>query len=252
MKPAFEKAVAIISFTAALSPLLLWYFRRLKDGGDEPLGLVALALAALLAWKERNEFSASPRLSILLLAIYGGTIWLNLPPLIRAIPALAALAAWYGLWKRPPLLALLFLSLPVITSLQFYANYPLRVFAAHAAEIILGLFGISVTLSGVNLNYEGISISVDPPCSGIRMLWVSCFLAASFAGRARLGWIATALLGGSAVILAIIANALRATILFFPESGLVHWPHWTHQATGIVLFAATSTILLLSSNSLQR
>jgi hypothetical protein len=36
-------------------------------------------------------------------------------------------------------------------------------------------------------------------------------------------------------VLAVCGNSLRAVILFFPESGRVSWPHWTHEATGLAV-----------------
>ena len=252
MKRALEVSAVAIGFAAALYPLLQWYLLRMDDGGDEPLGLIALATAALLSWKGRGQLSASPRAALLMLAVYGLTSWLALPPMIRAVPALAAIAAWFGLWRRPPVLALLLLSLPVIASLQFYVGYPLRLFATHCAGMLLELSGIPITISGVELLHHGTAVGVDPPCSGVRMLWVSCFLAAAFAGRTALGWWHTAILGTLAILLAVFANALRATVLFFPEAGLVSWPHWTHEATGIAFFTVASTALLISANRLQR
>jgi len=40
---------------------------------------------------------------------------------------------------------------------------------------------------------------------------------------------------------------LRATVLFFPEAGLVHWPGWTHEAVGLAAFIAVIAPLLAST-----
>ncbi|HJS05877.1 MAG TPA: exosortase Q, partial [Variovorax sp.] len=52
---------------AALAPTWLWMARRLQDGADDPLGLLALCALALLAWSKRRSLRAAPRLGWLAL-----------------------------------------------------------------------------------------------------------------------------------------------------------------------------------------
>ena len=63
MKPARSHVpalAAVVGFTAALFPLAIWYVRRMGDGSDEPLGLLALAFALAAAWSSRESLAASP------------------------------------------------------------------------------------------------------------------------------------------------------------------------------------------------
>ncbi|MFT4267587.1 MAG: MYXO-CTERM sorting domain-containing protein, partial [Xenophilus sp.] len=46
----------------ALWPTWRWMAARLADGSDDPLGLLALAALAALAWQRRRELRAAPRL----------------------------------------------------------------------------------------------------------------------------------------------------------------------------------------------
>ena len=80
----------------ALTPTWLWMAARLRDGSDDPLGLLALAALALLVWQCRRDLRASPRLGWLALAAIGTvaatllrTSW---PPLAASLLAVLALA----------------------------------------------------------------------------------------------------------------------------------------------------------------
>ena len=249
-----NQILAAIGFAAAFHSILLWYTRRMSDGSDEPLGLVALAVAGIIAWTQRERINSSQRMqsaAILFLIIYGITAWLNFPPLLRSIPALTTLILWYGIWRLPSVVILLVLSLPFMASLQFYLGYPLRLLAAEASRSLLSIAQINVWRDGVELISNGTSVGVDPPCSGVRMLWASAFLAIALAGKFRLGWRGTVTLGGLALLIAIATNTLRVSLLFFPEASLIHLPHWTHELTGLLCFALGVLCLVLSARKLQ-
>ena len=249
-----SSVAAGIGFALALYPMLLWYVRRMSDGSDEPLGLVALAAAGFFAWNGRERLSAgqvSRNVAIACLAIYGALVWLEFPPLLRSLPALAAIACWFGLWRLPAVVALLLLSLPMMASLQFYLGYPLRLFTAETATVLLNLLNVGVIREGAQLIHDGTAVGVDPPCSGVRMLWASVFLAAAVAGKLALSWRGTIELGLVAFLLAIFANAIRASLLFFPEAKLVSLPRWTHEAIGNVCFAAGVILLIAAARKLQ-
>ena len=254
-KKMLDQAAAALGFTLALYPMLVWYLRRLGDGSDEPLGLVALAAAAAFAWFGRRQLLPPGRsgkvAAIVLLAVYGWLAWAGCPPLLRAIPALAAIACWYGLWRLPAVIALLILSLPLMASLQFFLGYPLRLVTAQASTTVLNLFQVGVVREGAQLVHHGVAVGVDPPCSGLRMLWASAFLAAAVAGKLKLSWRGIFALGSAALALAIAANIVRASLLFFPEAQLVNLPHWMHQGTGNACFAAGAILLIALANRLQ-
>lgn len=249
-----DTAAVSIGFLAAFFPLIIWYFKRMSDGSDEPMGLVALAAAAVIAWSQRSRLTSTPTMRAWALAfvlIYGVTVWLTFPPLLRSLPALAAAICWFGLWRVPAIVVLLTLSLPLMASLQFYLGYPLRLCAAELARSLLSIVQVEVWRDGVELISNGTAVGVDAPCSGVRMLWAGAFLAAGVAGNFRLNWRGVLTLGGVAFVLAIATNALRVSLLFFPEAGIVHLPHWTHEATGILCFAIGIAGLLFAARRLQ-
>ena len=180
---------------AALAPTWLWMARRLQDGADDPFGLLALGALALFAWSKRRSLRAAPRLGWLALA-GAGTLAATLlrtgigpmpalPPLAAGLVAVLALAA--GLLAflprqvaRLPVLGLAVLALPLLSSLQFYAGYPLRVITAEASRWLLAP-GFSMVREGSSLLVDGRLVVVDAPCSGVQMAWLGYFTACAVA-----------------------------------------------------------------------
>lgn len=237
---------------AALIPTWWWMARRMVDGSDDPLGVLALGALALLVWTLRGELRCAPRLGWLTWASIGTIAATVLrtgigplpasPPLFTALIALLALAA--GLMAvmprrvaSAPVLGLAVLALPILSSLQFYAGYPLRVITAEASRWLLMPF-FEVQREAASLIVDGRLVIVDAPCSGVQMAWCGYFVAcvvALWVGRgnrgslARLPWVGLVVLG---------ANVLRNSVLVaFEGAGLPLGEVW-HQAVGLVVLAA--------------
>ncbi|MCL2345730.1 MAG: exosortase Q [Desulfobulbus sp.] len=235
---------------AALMPHWVWMARRLTDGSDDPLGLLALAALAALMWTLRRELRPTPRLGWLALAASGtlSTALLRtgigplpaLPPLAAALVAVLALACGplAFLPRRmagPPVALLAVLALPLLSSLQFYAGYPLRVVTAEASRWLL-MAGFEVLREGSSLVVDGQLVIVDAPCSGVQMAWFGYFtasVAALWAGRAgrsfvaRLPVVSLLVLGG---------NIARNAVLVALEAAS-HAPGWIHESIGLAALA---------------
>jgi len=229
-----------------LLPVVLWLIKRLDDGSDEPLGLLTLGLALILAWRDRRSLHASPwaRTSGALVML-GSVLAIGLlPPMFRAALAIAGIGIWLGVHRRPGLLGLLGLTLPIVASLQFYMGYPLRLAAAEGAVILLKLGGVVVVRSGVNIELGGQLIGVDPACSGIRMLWHALAAAMALCAIHRSSWRTTIVAGFLAVLLVIPANVLRATWLALVEFGRCEAFNPGHGNAGLLCFAVVLIPLL--------
>lgn len=237
---------------AALLPTGWWMARRLADGSDDPLGVLALGALALLVWGVRHELRCAPRLGWLAVA-GAGTLAATLlrtgigplhalPPLLASLVALIALAA--GLLAvmprrvaAAPVLGLAVLALPILSSLQFYAGFPLRVVTAEASRWLLMPF-FEVQREAASLVVDGRLVIVDAPCSGVQMAWCGYFVAcvvALWVGRGnrgfltRLPWVGLVVLG---------ANVLRNSVLVaFEGAGMPLGDTW-HQTIGLVVLAA--------------
>lgn len=236
----------VIGLALACWPVLLWWGRRVIDDSDEPLGVLALVCGLAFIWQARHRLGTSATaLALALGLILIGRVMAGwLPMLIQGLLLVLALTVSLRLWCLPGVVSLLSLALPWVATLQFVLGYPLRVIVAVGAESVLRLLGLAVTREGTDLWYQGVAVGVDAPCSGIRMLWFLLFAAGFLSARFRLRWGRAISLHVIAGGLALLANGVRATVLFFPESGLVEWPHWTHEATGLVLFAPCLALLL--------
>ena len=237
---------------AALTPTWWWMARRMADGSDDPLGLLALGALAFLVWTLRDELRCAPRLGWLAWASAGTLVATALrtgigplaswPPLLVAMVALLAFAA--GLMAvmprrvaAAPVLGLAVLALPILSSLQFYAGFPLRVITAEASRWLLMPF-FEVQREAASLIVDGRLVIVDAPCSGVQMAWCGYFVAcvvALWVGRSnrgfltRLPWVGLVVLG---------ANVLRNSVLVaFEGAGIPLGEAW-HQAVGLVVLAA--------------
>ncbi|WP_431274632.1 exosortase Q [Variovorax ureilyticus] len=236
---------------AALAPHWIWMARRMHDGSDDPLGLLAIAALAVMVWRLRSELRPAPRLGWLAVAASStlGAALLrtgvgplpSLPPLAATLLAVLAMAC--GLLAFLPrriaglpvaLLALLVL--PLLSSLQFYAGYPLRVLTAEASCWFLRT-GFSVVREGSSLLVDGRLVIVDAPCSGVQMAWFGYFTAcvvALWSGRdgrsflARLPAVGLLVLGG---------NVVRNSVLVALEAAGHAPPPWLHDAFGLALLA---------------
>jgi len=159
-------------------PVLRWFVARLGDGGDERFGLVALVLALALTprtvWRERaSAWRLAAAGACVLAAAAGGMqatpfalpfVPLPLPMLARALLCAFAFAFLIcrggGVLGRAGLLAL---ALPVTTTLQFFAGYPLRVLTAEMGRPLIALFGVATERAGVALQWAGGQVVVDAP-----------------------------------------------------------------------------------------
>ena len=234
----------------------------MTDGSDEPWGIAALVAALLLTWRNPRAWTlrTDDRLlwgAALLTFAYAAAVP-SAPPLVRATLAMAALAcSWVSVAglrsKLAPVMVLFALSLPVIASLQFYLGYPLRSITTAGAALTLDLLGFEVERSGTALLWQGHTVLVDAPCSGVRMLWTSAALSCAMAlHRDAIGWrsLAALLLLTSAA--ALFANVLRAAALFIVETRDSPVPELVHTAVGAGTFALTAVSIVLIEAALRR
>ncbi|MGH9851011.1 MAG: archaeosortase/exosortase family protein, partial [Blastocatellia bacterium] len=224
-------------------------------------GWVALLTAALfvLRQKPEHEVAASALGLPALLTLCYALGYHFLSPLPRALIAVTAIGATisgsrFGKRLHAGVCGLLVLSLPVIASLQFYLGFPLRALVAELAAPMLRLNGLAVVSEGASLNWNGMSVLIDAPCSGVKMLWTGFYLtftlACYFKLSAKRTWLACAL----SFVAVIIGNTFRAVALFYLEAGVVnstfnfpsHFSSWTHEGVGVVVFLATAAAIAWS------
>lgn len=257
-RPTWLSAPAWLALqAAALWPHGAWMARRLQDGSDEPLGLVALAALALLVAQAAPKMRLAPHTVWLgpaaALTVAASAALFALPPLAAALIAALALAAGLMAWlpaeaPRAPLAGLVLLSLPLIASLQYYAGYPLRVLTAQLSAWMLSLGGYAAERAGASMQVNGQLVIVDAPCSGVQMVWMAYFCACAFAAivslrdsrfLARLPFVGLIVLAG---------NVLRNSVLVSLEARPQGLDAAVHQAIGLVALACVCAAVVVSMN----
>lgn len=242
-------------------PVAIWYVERLTDMSDEPLGVLSLItlIALIFLRRENSEQTVAiksfrpPLASMVALALYSAT-WFFAPKLLSAVFAVLAigllidgrggrLKLGLGEWL------LLFLSLPIVSSLNFYVGYPLRILVGMLAAPSLSMLGFPAVAEGTAIAWNHQMIEIDAPCSGVKMLWFAVYLGATLATYLEVkGWRVVVLVVLS-IGAAFLANVLRVTSLFFVETGTLTLTfvskEFVHQAIGVVSFAIAAGLTLL-------
>ncbi|MGA1869597.1 MAG: archaeosortase/exosortase family protein [bacterium] len=243
----------------ALWPLWGWYVMRMADSSDEPWGLLALITALIFLFHNKNHRikPEKPHLTLpaILMVVYAALFHLS-PPLLRAIIGVTSIACMisacqfgtpihWGVW------GLFLMSLPIISSLQFYCGFPLRVIVGDIAALLLQLAGLPVVRDGTILNWCGNLIRIDAPCSGVRMLWAGFYLTFTLACFFKLTSAKTLTVALFTLSVIIFGNVLRATALFYIEAGIVSVPSWTHTLCGLIIFVLACFIILFITQKVK-
>ena len=251
--------LCLVAFALALWPHWRWAAARLADGSDDPLGLAALAVLVVAIARMAPRLRAEPApvwlaMAVLLTAL-ATVLGLAAPPLVAALLAALAFAAALAAFAPSgtpvlPLVGLATLALPVVSSLQFYAGYPLRVITAEASRWLLGAAGFDATREGSAMLVDGRLVIVDAPCSGVQMVWMAWFCASAVACWRELPdrVFAKRLAFVGAIVLA--GNIVRNAVLVGMEARGGAVPAWQHQAIGMVVLGvvcAAVTALVASA-----
>ncbi len=239
--------------SAALWPTWQWMAERMSDGSDDPLGLLAIAALGWLSWTVRRELRAAPRLDWLLLAS-AGTVAASLSGVASALPPLAtgliAVLAWAcGLLAflpqrtaAAPVIGLAVLALPLLSSLQFYAGYPLRIVTAEISRWLLSP-GFETMREGSTLVIDGRQVIVDAPCSGVQMVWLGYFTACAVALWARRGGRSFLVRLPVVGLTVLLGNVLRNSLLLALEATERPLSAWAHDVWGLSVLALVCGII---------
>lgn len=239
---------------AALWPHAAWATGRMSDGSDDPLGLAAIAMGAILLARLAPDLRdrAQPGWLAASLALTAGAtaaLW-SLPPLAAALLAALAFGAALAAWlpeqaPRLSLAGLALLALPLLASLQFYAGYPLRLLTAQLSTWALQAAGMDAATSGAAMTVAGRLVIVDAPCSGVQMAWLGYFCA--FAAAGWVGLRDGALLRRLPVVGLIVmaGNVVRNSVLVALESRPEGLGAGAHEAIGFVVLSVVCSAVLL-------
>ena len=230
----------------ALWPHWRWATARVMDGSDDPLGLAALMAFGALVAREAPRLTAWPDGRWLLAAAIGTVLatagTFTLPPLAAAVFAALALACAARAFLPSshgalPLMGLAVLALPVVSSLQFYAGFPLRVVTAQFSTWALQAAGFAAERTGTAMQVDGRLVIVDAPCSGVQMVWMAYFTACAVAGWYGLRDRAFLHRLPAAGALVLAGNVVRNSVLVGLEARHVAVSDSLHEGIGLVVLA---------------
>ena len=233
-------------------PSATWLVRRLFDDSDDPLGIVALVALMLALWQRRDRFARvarpGPMGIAVALALASNLPLIDLPDLVRASMATIAVVAALAAIADPgepigPYAGLAILALPLLSSLQFDADLPLRVVTAEASRWLLAAIGFDVSRLGTASTAGGHLVLVDAPCSGVPMAWVGAFTACVAGRWCRVSdrrFVARLPLVGAT---ALVGNIVRDTLLVAAEADGVAMTDAMHAAIGLLAFAGVATVV---------
>ncbi|WDE98663.1 archaeosortase/exosortase family protein [Lentisphaera profundi] len=235
-------SLAIVCCLLANWTSLVWLGHRFIASDSHCL--VALFILAFFLYRQDWK---NTRIDKQALILSSGLSFLTLIGLFLNIPEIA-LAFIFALnlnllcskaferkWLWPSF-ALLLLSLPIISSIQFFLGYPLRLFSTQASAILLKIGGIHVQAHGTVLEWQGRQTIVDAPCSGINMLWAGLLLIAIIAIHEKMKAKAFFKFFGLGFCLIIASNIIRNTALFYLENTPLELPEFSHSAVGLFIF----------------
>ena len=254
-----DPILALALLAVSLWPTWRWLAARLEDSGEEAWGIIGLLGTVLVVLNNRigslsdiDRLRTTDRrmgwLPILATILYAAS-YPFLSPLPRALIALTALGTLLPslvLRRNAAVHAagFLFLSLPVMPSLQFYLGYPLRVVSGEVAARLINASGFPVVRNGTLLSWQDRLVFIDAPCSGVKMLWAGMVLALALSALRGHGPLRTLAMAAAALFAVIAANILRTTALFFLETGVVQGPPWAHSAIGMSAFLSAAALVV--------
>jgi exosortase/archaeosortase family protein len=239
---------------AALWPHWRWAMARVADGSDDPLGVAALVVLLAMLWRLEPSLRAQPRPAWMALALVATVLatlaTLAAPPLLGALLAALALAAGLRAFMPAgramlPLAGLAVLALPVVSSLQFYAGFPLRVVTAQLSTWGLQAAGLAAERSGTAMVVEGRLVIVDAPCSGVQMVWMAYFCACAVAAFSGAGERAFLRRLPGVGVLVLMGNVLRNSVLVALEATQPAVSEAVHEGVGLVVLAAVCAAVVM-------
>jgi exosortase/archaeosortase family protein len=246
---SLRRIAAPCAVAAATWHVWVWWQDRIRFGADAAWGLLPFALA-FLSLTTATRLAAATRADLrpaaaALVGYAALAPWA--PPSVAAWFAFAALfaatCAAVGRRAAPPAFGLLFLALPVVPQLDFFAGYPLRAATTVVAQGVLGAAREGFVRAGATLVRDGRVFAVDTPCSGVKSLWTALLLAAALAAFLRLPLRRSLPLALVAVAATVVGNGMRTAAIVLAESHGRTLGDTAHAAVGVVSFGGVAALL---------
>ncbi len=265
-----ERIAAVTLWAASVWPMWRWWARRLSEPVDADVAAwIVFAAFAIALWRKTKRAATSAALpaatiptwkwlwSAVFLALFH-FVRTSLPPtasgvfaVLAGIPLLLPEDTGQGPIP-PPLAALALMGLPSAMILDFLIGYPMRVVATRLATLLLSSAGLPVAQSGVELSVDGVSVFVDAPCAGVRMLGAGLILAFALAQTFRFRFWGTAILAAVGLVSVILANVARVCVLSLFAAGGMALSRTAHEIVGCFALLLGAVLCALAAFAMAR
>lgn len=222
---------------AAVGALMVWLYGRdaaamASRWASEPEAshgfLVPLASAGVVWWK-RDQVFHTPRfvwpwglapllfgLSLTVLAAFAQVAFLGPIAMLIVLGGIVLYAFGPKLFSKTLFpYAFLYFMIPWPDFLVELVSFPLQLLTSTYTAMVAGLLGIPIQREGVQLYAPGFAVTVATACSGLRSMMAIMAIAAVFAYTTRAALWKRGLLFLCGIPVALIANVLRVTLVFF-------------------------------------
>lgn len=260
---------------AGLAVLFVWaYWSTLVDvvahwnsSPDYSHGFLVAPLAAYFLWARRDSFprsQISPSWLGLSLVALAGTARvvsarMYFPEVDGwSIPLWIAGAVWVCagwrtfLWAAPSI-AFLWFMVPLPATVETLLSRPLQLTATRMSTWVLECLGQPALAEGTTILLNEHNLEVERACSGLRMFYGILALAVAWVMLTRASWRRTAILVGSVLPIALIANTARIVItglLYQWASGEIA-QKFSHDFAGILMILLSVGMFAIVSNILS-
>jgi exosortase len=195
-------AAALAAATAALyAPVLAGMATEWWRNDSASHGFLVPVIAGWLAWRRRGRAAAAARPAAWgVVVVAAGLLLYGLGVLaaVEFLPQLSLLVTLAGimfcLWGPRTLrelafpYAFLFFMVPWPDTLVEFVSFPMQLFSAKSATMLIGLAGAPVSRDGVDIHVAQYTFSVAAPCSGMKSLVALLALAALVAHLLEAQW----------------------------------------------------------------
>lgn len=249
------------------SPVYIWLGKRFYDPSDMFFGWIPVLFLLIVfisneikKGKKSEKEPPSQGLLILisiLLSLYSLSYFTHFP-MIRAILAFTTLSTYMSFRIEKKLFnfstwGLFMLSLPIMATMQFYLGYPMRYFVATIASAVLNICGYAVTVVGVTLHWESYIISVDAPCSGLKMVYSGALTVCILCFINKFNHFKILLFSMIAFIIIVMSNIARILALFLVEAEVLKLnPDSVHTPIGLICYTSAIISLLFICEIIKR
>jgi len=260
--PAIVGALTVSLYAGSIGEMV----REWWTSPNASHGFLVVPIVLYLAWLKRERAARAPR---------GASAW-GIPVIVAAVLMLLV-GRWAEIEFVGPLslvvllggYGLHFLGAGVMRQLAFpyaflifmvpwpdllveFISFPMQLISATYAAMLVGLLGIPVTRTGVDIALPNVTFSVAVPCSGMNSLVSLLALAALLAYLSRgVLWRRAALFAAGAPM-ALLANVLRIVCILLIGTlwGQKAAEGFFHNFSGIVLFLGALLGLLALAQAL--